>query len=104
MRSIVVLLQPEGPSRVTNSPSWTVRSTASTATVSPKRLVSCWVARMLWSAATPLPHDAKSAIEGWGLPAGGSQLSPSSAPHDAVPGVVPLLAVLVDEARIHRVH
>src|SRR5690242_21843167 len=38
--SVVVLPQPLGPSRVTNSPGATVRSMASTAVVAPKRLAS----------------------------------------------------------------
>src|SRR5687767_1258443 len=37
MRSVVVLPQPDGPSRVTNSPCSTARSTESTAFSAPKR-------------------------------------------------------------------
>ena len=42
MRRVVVLPQPEGPRREKNSPSATVRSMSSTATTSPKRLVTPW--------------------------------------------------------------
>ena len=38
MRSVVVLPQPEGPSRLTNSPSAIVRSSPLTATAEPKAL------------------------------------------------------------------
>ena len=40
MRRVVVLPQPEGPRREKNSPSATVKSMSSTATTSPKRLVT----------------------------------------------------------------
>src|SRR5919112_4219736 len=40
MRSVVVLPHPEGPSREKNSPSWTSSVRSSTATNSPKRLVT----------------------------------------------------------------
>src|SRR5437660_8334721 len=40
MRSVVVLPQPEGPSSTTNSPSATSSDRSSTASVSPKRLVT----------------------------------------------------------------
>ena len=38
MRSVVVLPQPEGPSRETNSPGWSVSETSCTAGVVPKFL------------------------------------------------------------------
>src|SRR5689334_993700 len=37
MRSVVVLPQPDGPRRTTNSPLWICRSSAATATVPPNR-------------------------------------------------------------------
>jgi hypothetical protein len=40
MRSVVVLPQPDGPSRAKNVPRGIARSSASTAVVSPKRLVT----------------------------------------------------------------
>ena len=40
MRSVVVLPQPDGPSRAKNSPSPMDRSSLSTAVTSPKRLVT----------------------------------------------------------------
>src|SRR6266571_3664706 len=42
-RSVVVLPQPDGPRRETNSPSATSRSTWYTATTSPNTLVSCLI-------------------------------------------------------------
>ena len=46
IRSKVLLPQPEGPSRAWNSRSWIARSSASTATASPKRLVTPSISRM----------------------------------------------------------
>ncbi len=43
MRSVVVLPQPDGPSSEKNSPSAISRLTWSTATCSPKRLVTFWI-------------------------------------------------------------
>ena len=40
IRSVVVLPQPEGPSRQTTSPGATARSTSRTAVKAPKRLVT----------------------------------------------------------------
>ena len=41
IRSAVVLPQPEGPSRASSSPGWTVRSRPSSAVVAPKLRRSC---------------------------------------------------------------
>src|SRR5438034_295293 len=57
--SVVVLPQPDGPRKATNSPLWISRSSASTAVTSPKRFVSaCRLTRI--SALHPAavdPHE-----------------------------------------------
>src|SRR6476620_6838865 len=47
IRSVVVLPQPEAPRRAKNDPRGTVRLRSSTATKSPKRLVTPWISRSL---------------------------------------------------------